>query len=105
MKTNYSFKYRGSLNGQHAFTLTGLDELMAKVDHLERRGGISAMATGIEQHETAERPADDETGVCAADWNGAGHYVVFFDGHADWYDDKIEAMVAFIEYRTETRLS
>jgi hypothetical protein len=104
MNTKYSFKYRGSLSG-HAFTLVGLDGLMEKVEQIEARSGISAGANGIERHHTADRPADEETAVSAADWQGEGWYVTYFDGHADWFSDQIDALVSYIEERTETRLA
>jgi hypothetical protein len=100
--TEYSFKYRGALSGKHAFTLAGIDELRRKVRQVESGSGISAGINGIEQlGET--RPDDDATAVSAEDFKGAGWYLTHFDGSAERYDTEAEALVAYIEDRTETR--
>lgn len=100
--TEYSFKYRGALNGKHAFTLSGIDGLRSKVRQIESNSGISAGVNGIEEL-GAVRPEDDATGVSAADFDGAGWYTTDFDGSAERYDTEAEALVAYIEDRTETR--
>jgi hypothetical protein len=98
---NYRFNRAGSLSG-HAFTLNGLAGLREKVRQIESGSGISAGYNGCEQL-GATRPADDETGVPASDFEGAGWYLTKFDGGADRFDTEAEALVAYIEERTETR--
>lgn len=41
--------------------------------------------------------------VAKSDYEGAGWYVTSFDGSAERFDTEAEALVAYIEDRTETR--
>lgn len=99
--TEYSFKHRGALNGKHAFTLTGIDGLRSKVRQIQSCSGISAGVNGIEELGVT-RPEDDATSVSATDFAGPGWYLTNFDGSAERYDTEVEALVAYIEERTET---
>jgi hypothetical protein len=98
----YKFEHRGSLTGKHAFTLNGLDGLRDKVRQIESGSGISAGANGVEELGDA-RPEDDATCVGASDFAGRGWYVTNFDGSAERYDTEPDALVAYLEDRTETR--
>ena len=98
---NYKFNRAGSLSG-HAFTLNGLAGLRDKVRQIESGSGISAGYNGCEQL-GATLPAEEETMVSKKYFEGAGWYLTSFDGSAERFDTEAEALIAYIEDRTETR--
>lgn len=100
MNNTYSFRHHGRISGP-AFTLDGLDGLRAKVRNLDATSGISCGAVDIE-HLTAA-PIYDESLVHPADYTSPGWYLCYFSSEAVRYDDEADALVAFIEDRTETR--
>ena len=94
-----AFEHRGSLSGKHAFTLNGLDGLRDKVRSIESGSGISAGYNDCNEIKTAAQAEENSI----EDFDGAGWYLSKFDGSSDRFDTEAEALVAYIEERTETR--
>lgn len=108
MNTEYVFNFRGNLEGRHAFTIIGETDLKRKIRQIDSGAGQSAGACQIEKHDGAPVYDDvqdrNNTSMNRGEYVKPGWYVVFFAGHADWYANEVDAMIAFIEDRTETRL-